>query len=55
MRATLYFGEIVKVKENEEYVEVTVIYEIQEKIGTEEKIQFQDKPKRKDIVWKRKV
>jgi len=40
MTKTAYFGEIVKVKESEEYVEITVIYEVQEKIGTEEKIQF---------------
>ena len=40
MIKTAYFGEIVKTKESEEYVEVTVIYEVQEKIGTEEKIQF---------------
>ena len=32
--------EIINTKENEEYIEATVIYEVLEKIGTEEKIQF---------------
>jgi len=32
--------EIINTKENEEYIEVTVTYEVLEKIGTEEKIQF---------------
>ena len=34
------FGEVINFKENDEYIEVTVIYEVLEKIGTEEKIQF---------------
>ena len=33
------FGEIVNTKENENYIEVTVTYEVLENIGTEEKIQ----------------
>ena len=55
VKLTRYFGEVINSKENEEYIEVTVTYEVLEKIGTEEKIQFQVKPKRKDIVWKREV
>lgn len=34
------FGEFVNTNETEEYVEVTVTYEVIEKMGTEEKIQF---------------
>ena len=34
------FGEVINFKENDEYIEVTVIYEVLEKIGTEEKLQF---------------
>lgn len=34
------FGEVINTNETEEYVEVTVTYEVIEKIGTEEKIQF---------------
>lgn len=33
-------GEVINTKETQEYVEVTVTYEVIEKIGTEEKIQF---------------
>ena len=40
MILTVSFGEIINYKENEEFVEVTVIYEVLEKIGTEEKIQI---------------
>ena len=49
----IYYGEVINSKENEEYIEVTVTYEVLEKIGTKEKIQFQDKPKRKDRGWKK--
>ena len=41
VKLTKYFGEVINSKENKEYVEVTVTYEVLEKIGTEEKIQFQ--------------
>ena len=33
-------GEVINTNQTEEYVEVTVTYEVIEKIGTEEKIQF---------------
>ena len=52
---TIFFGEIINSKENEEYIETTVTYEVLEKIGTEEKIQFQEVPKRKELIWKREV
>jgi len=35
-----YFGEIINTKEQDDYIEVNVTYEVLEKIGTEEKIQF---------------
>ena len=52
---TDYFGEVINTKENEDHIEVTVIYEVLEEIGTEEKIQFQDLPKRKEKIWDREV
>ena len=33
-------GEVINTNETEEYIDVTVTYEVLEKIGTEEKIQF---------------
>lgn len=40
MKIIEYFGEVINSKESEEYIEVTVTYEVLEEIGTEEKIQF---------------
>lgn len=36
----MYFGEVINTKEQEDFIEVIVTYEVLEKIGTEEKIQF---------------